>query len=166
MQYLRRAASSNDRVTKGTLYRIRSDHRGEHIIDDNGDRMNPSKSRKYWVEVNSTSGSDNDTKETLHEYAERKIEEVNSQYEKGTIMIKIETVTLVNGDRADELSSNTIIDMITGEEVKVAHLTEVKTKLSLIAKIKGESKAINKIMDRHVETIITLVTILDSREED
>lgn len=164
--FVRRVATSNSRITQGEIYKVHFHNSGgkRYIIDDNGDQMRPSSNRKYWIE------------ETRERYAERAVketpnfidfdEETKQTENKETVMkhVKIENVVLVNGVRADEMSEDQIIELISNEEVKVANLVEVKTKLSLIDKIKGESKAINKIMNRHVDNIIALVAILDLRD--
>lgn len=66
----------------------------------------------------------------------------------------VETVTLINDQRADNYSIHEILNLIEKEEKNLARLEGVQAK----------SKAIDKLKTRHQETIAALVAVLDSRE--
>lgn len=66
---------------------------------------------------------------------------------------KVETVTQINGENADRLSSNDIIAKIKNEQVSIECLLEVKV----------DSEYIKKQISEHEASIAALVAILDAR---
>lgn len=72
-------------------------------------------------------------------------------------MLKIENVVLINGQRADELEEDRIIQLIRDEKACLSKIDELQL---------SNSKAVKKIAYRHEQYIKKLVKVLDSRYND
>jgi len=137
MPYIERVAVSNNRVTKGKLYAMID----QRIIDDLGHTMYPQyKMTNYWRILHSDEKSIESTQPTNQENQ----------------MLKVETVTLINGQRLKEFKADTLIGYIQKEEAHIVALEQVN----------AVSKAITRLKTRHQDNIKALVKILDNIEED
>lgn len=132
--YIKRVASSTNRLTAGKIYECTNGA----ILDDNGNTMRPSlKTSAYWEHV---PGVPTITNPTTTE----------------STMLKIETVTLINGQRLTDFKADTLIGYIQKEEAHIDALQEVR----------AVSKAITKLKARHQNNIKALITILDDMDDD
>jgi len=139
MPYIERVAASNNRVTKGKLYAM-LDHR---IIDDLGSSMHPQyKMTDYWRIVPSN--------EEPNQPAIPKL--INKEI----TMLKVETVTLINGQRLSDFKVDTLIGYIQKEEAHIGALEQVN----------AQSTAINGLKNRHQVNIKALVAILDDMDPE
>jgi len=142
-KYLKRIGDSNGRSTKSKVYQY---NQGK-IIDDVGNTMSPYlDNNKYWIpasqyEYNAQSA------EYQHEFITEP---------KEPTMLKIETVTLINGQRLTDFKADTLINYIQKEEANIKALEQVS----------AVSKAINHLKKRHQTNIKALVTILDDIDTD
>ena len=138
--YLKRIASSNNRVTKGRIY-VATDG---SITDDQGNPMRPSAAAPgYWEQVT----------ELAYTHQDLILKQPTNQEPK---MLKVETVTLINGQRIDTFKVETLIGYIQKEEAHIEALEQVH----------AVSKAINSLKKRHQVNIKELVAILDKMEPE
>ena len=137
-----RVASSNSRVTLGKTYTLNSDG---SIYDDRGRKLTPAFNARFWKGIGTPSsdartvndnGNDND----------------NDNERSGEMSLSIETVTLVNGARAETLSVETFLDMIEREKACIERIKNSGV---------TESTALNSICKKHRENIGQLVELLD-----
>ena len=136
---VKRVAPTNNRVTQGKEYKMVNGY----IQDDEGRRMQPAlvseNGKTYWEEVGSNTNQNS---------SQPKVDKMKSR--------KIETVVLIDGNRASEMNDETLIKYINDETKAKESLQEVKV----------ESKAIAAKIKQCEENIAKLVELLDSRHED
>ena len=133
MTQVRRVSNSTHRVTQHQVYDVVN---GNQIYDNNGKLFTPSMKPSFWVIV------DNNVK-TKEDKPMSKV-------------LKIEDVTLVNGERVSDFSEESLIRLIIEEEKKVEYLS----------KINVNSKAIHSISERHLANVGRLVELLDSKSDE
>ena len=143
--------SDSSRITHGkeyAVYRCYNNYMKKHgyyITDDNGRRMSPSyKNETYWQIIEKDVESDY---EEHNKTATKIIEEIK--------MLTIETVTLINGKKAKDLTDDNLFELIKAEEGYIASIGTFKTKFG----------AAKRRKDFHAKNIAGLVEILDSRFE-
>ena len=138
MQYVIRTAKSTDRVTKGKRYILNyvDSAVAPRIIDDNGRYMTPTLANPdYWKY------SDTETKK----------ETLNAP--KGKTMLTIENVTLINGTSHEDMSVQSIINLMVQERDQAEELSALNI----------DSKAIKKLIVKHQDNLAKLIELLDSK---
>lgn len=138
MLKLRRVGRSNKRVTRGKVYV--ADDNGD-ILDDHGDLMTSAIHNQAYWEVLKCSQNTFDKAE---------------QATGDSKMLQIKSTILINGDEADTISSEHIVDLIAAERARITYLKELQV----------SSKAINELKSKHADNISKLVDILDDREPE